>query len=242
MSPTIFPSHLLSLLLLSITTLATDLDLTNPQGLAQHGNQYNLKCSNAPTVVAGSLLNNTDVSDPLPDVLPPSGSDQPWFKYLWCVPGTTTYLFLNTGRLEPPPLTYRDVRGALNQAAIVAAEIFKQHGDEPIYSAYNGYMTPGFDWYVTPPATNFQVWAASKNGVLTWGALVAALEGLKQFVGAGYDMADGPIVFQVGDGGRGEVAIGYVGFIDPGLRSCVYENVQGVVGYCKDVAAGKVIN
>ena len=54
-----------------------------------------------------SLLDPPDVTNPLPKVLPDSGSNQPWFKYLWCIPGTRTYLFLNNGRLEPPPLTYR---------------------------------------------------------------------------------------------------------------------------------------
>ena len=56
MSPTISSSHLLCLLLLSIITLASELDLVTPQALAQHGNEYNLKCSNAPTVVAGSYV------------------------------------------------------------------------------------------------------------------------------------------------------------------------------------------
>ena len=51
-----------------------------------------------------SLLDASDVTVPLPQILPDSGSNQPWFRYLWCIPGTKTYLFLNNGRLEPPPL------------------------------------------------------------------------------------------------------------------------------------------
>ena len=119
-----------------------------------------------------------------------------------------------------------------------------QYGDGPIRSAYNGYMTPGFDWYVTPPATNIQVWVASEKGVLTWGILVAALTGLEQFVVDNYDFGENPIVFQVNDGPGGEVGIGYVGYIDPEDpdRRCVYESVQGQVGYCEDVTVGKVIN
>lgn len=79
-----------------------------------------------------SLLNASDVTNPLPRVLPNSGSNQPWLKYLWCIPGTQTYLFLNNGRLLPPPLTYRDVRGALSQAAVQAQNNLTQHGDGPI--------------------------------------------------------------------------------------------------------------
>lgn len=42
----------------------------------------------------------------------------------------------------------------------------------------------------------------------------------------------------MGSGGR------YVGFIDPNgpEEKCFYKNVQGQVGYCEDVTAGKVIN
>ncbi len=65
-----------------------------------------------------------------------------------------------------------------------------------------------------------------------------------QYVGGGYDFGDNPIVFQVNDGQWGEVGIGYVGFIDPNdpEQRCVYEDVQGEVGYCEDVTTSKVIN
>ncbi|KAF6219247.1 hypothetical protein HO133_005072 [Letharia lupina] len=218
--------------------------LASSQGLAERDNKWNLKCGNAPTVVAGSLLNASDVTNPLPQVLPDSGSNQPWLKYLWCIPGTQTYLFLNNGRLLPPPLTYRDVRGALSQAAVQAQNNLTQHGDGPITGHYSGFMTPGFNWYMTPPATNFQVYAQSSKGVLTWSVLVAALKGLGQYVNNTYDFGDVPIVFQINDGQWGEVGIGYVGFIDPDdpQEKCIYELVWGKEGYCEDVTAGKVIN
>lgn len=191
-----------------------------------------------------SLLNASDVTIPHPQVLPDSGSNQPWFKYLFCIPGTQTYLFLNNGRLEPPPLTYRNIRSALAQAIVQAQTNLTQLGDGPITAHYNGFMTPSFNWYMTPLATNFQVYAQSSKGILTWGILVAALTGLGQYVNDRYDIGDDPIVFQVNDGQWGEVGIGYVGFIDPNdpEEKCVYEDVQGEVGYCEDVTAGKVIN
>ena len=105
-------------------------------------------------------------------------------------------------------------------------------------------MTPGFNWYTTPPATNFQVYAQSSKGVLTWGVLAAAMTGLGQYVNDTYDFGDYPIVFQINDGQWGEVGIGYVGFIDPDDpdEKCIYEDVQGKAMYCEDVTAGKVIN
>lgn len=105
-------------------------------------------------------------------------------------------------------------------------------------------MTPGFNWYTTPPATNIQVYAQSSKGILTWGILVAALTGLGQYVDNEYDFGDDPIVFQINEGQRGEVGIGYVGFIDPNdpEEKCIYEDVQGQEQYCEDVTAGRVIN
>ena len=58
---------------------------------------------------------------------------------------------------------------------------------------------------MTPPSTNFQVYAQSSKGRLTWGILVAALTGLGQYVNDHYDFGDDPIVFQVNDGQWGEV-------------------------------------
>ena len=177
-------------------------------------------------------------------MLPESGSNQPWFKYLWCVPGTRTYLFLNNGRLEPPPLTYRDVNRAVAQATFQAQSNLTQHSDGPITAQYNGYMTPDFSWYLTAPGTNIRVHVQPSKGILTWGILVSAMTGLGQYVNEDYDFGDNPIVFQISDGQWGEVGIGYVGFIDqndPDKR-CIYESIQGEVGYCEDVTALKVIN
>lgn len=82
------------------------------------------------------------------------------------------------------------------------------------------------------------------KGILTRGVLVAALVGLGQYVDGGYDPENMPMVFQVNHGQFGEVGIGYVGFVDPydPERRCKYEDIQGVVGYCDDVKAGKVLN
>lgn len=146
----------------------------------------------------------------------------------------------STADLEMRP----DIRGALAQATIRAMNNLTQYGDGPITGHYNGFMTPGFNWYMTPPATNFQVYAQSSKGVLTWGVLVAALTGLGQYVNNTFDYGDDPIVFQINDGGGGEVGIGYVGFIDPNdpEERCIYQLVWGMDGKCEDVTAGKVIN
>lgn len=96
---------------------------------------------------------------------------------------------------------------------------------------------------MTPPTTNFQVYAQASKGVLTWSVLVAALTGLGQYVSDYYDYGNNPMVFQINDGQWGEVGIGYVGFINPDdpEEKCVYEIVQGKAAYCEDVTAGKVI-
>lgn len=183
------------------------------------------------------------MTKPLPKDLPESGSNQPWFKYLWCVPGTKTYLFLNNGRLEPPPLTSSFIHYALIQAAAEAKTELAELGDGPITAPYNGYMTPDYSWAFTVPATNTEVQMQSSKGVLTRGIMVSAWTGLLQYADD-YNRERMPMVFQVNDGQWGEVAIGYVGYIDPDdpKKRCVYQNIQGDVGYCEDVAGGKVIN
>lgn len=89
-----------------------------------------------------------------------------------------------------------------------------------------------------------QVYAQSEKGVLTWGILVSAMTGLRQYVDNTYDFGDYPIVYQINDGQWGEVGIGYVGFINPKdpEQKCIVEDVQGEEKYCEDVTAGKVIS
>ena len=191
-----------------------------------------------------SLLNDTDLMEPpLPKVLPESGSSKPWFRYLWCVPGTKTYLFLNNGRLEPPPNTYRDVRGALASAILQAQNDLSQHGDGPLTSPYNGYMTPDFSWSLTAPATNMPVFVQPSKGILTRAVLVSALTGLEQYASNGYDFGSMPMVFQINYGPQGEVGIGYMGFIDPDdpEKRCIVQDIQGDITSCDDVKALKVI-
>ena len=182
------------------------------------------------------------MTKPLPKDLPESGSNQPWFKYLWCVPRTKTYLFINNGRLEPPPLAYRYIHYDLIQAYAQANDELTQFGDGPITPPYNGYMTPDYSWSSTFPAANTEVQMQSSKGVLTRGIIVSALMGLLEYA-ENYDDENMPMVFQINDGQWGEVGIGYVGYIDPDdpKKTCVYQNIQGDVGYCEDVAGGKVI-
>ena len=128
-----------------------------------------------------SLLDPSNVTTPYPQILPDSGSNQPWFKYLYCVQGTQTYLFLNNGRLEPPPLTYRDIRSALAQAIVQAQNKLTQLGDGPITAHYNGFMTPSFNWSVflqpiepllkpngSPETLSWDSRAPPESLVLTW--------------------------------------------------------------------------
>ena len=97
---------------------------------------------------------------------------------------------------------------------------------------------------MTPPLTNFQVYAQSNGGRLTRGVLVAALLGLRQYADDYDYLNKQPIVFQINDGESGEVGIGFVGIIDPNdaKRRCIYEMVQGKAKYCQDVTLGKVIS
>ena len=190
-----------------------------------------------------SFLSASAVTKPLPKVLPDSGFNQPWFRYLWCVPGTKTYLFLNNGRLEPPPITYNDVGGALEQALARVQDNLTQDGDGPVKYPYNGGTTPDYTWYLTAPSTNMRVGVAPSKGTLTWGILGAAMTGLWQYANAGYDFGDYLILYQINDGEWGTVGVGYVGFVDPNdpEEKCVYQDVQGNVGYCNDVTGWKVI-
>ena len=232
--------------------------------LAPRDNAYNLKCSNAPNITAGTYvidpnlppqksltqtdfdpnrpLTEADVLYPL--ALPASGSSDPWMTYLWCTPGTKTYTFFSNGRLIPPPLTYHSVQGALQGAIMAVQDWIVQHGDGPIQSRpEDAKMGISGEWYMTPPNWNMQVFARSQKGVLTYGILGAALLGLQQYVLSGYDRSNDPLVFQINDGKWGEVGIGYVGYVDPSdKQNCVYRSEMGTNFPCQDVAAGKVIS
>ena len=187
-------------------------------------------------------MHPSDVPITQPAVLPPSGSDQPWFSYLWCTPGTSTYTFFSNGRLVPPPLTYRNIQAALNEAITDILGTIDKKGDGPILASEVDAKLGIFGvWYTSPAATNFMIQAQGSKEGLTYSVLAAALTGLKQYVDAGYDKSRDPIVFQINDGDRGEVGTGFVGYVDPRTKECMYQLRGGTPSPCTDVAEGKVL-
>lgn len=231
--------------LLSILSLASPLDsLRTHTELRRRDNAWNLKCPNAPGVVAGQMVNASDIVATDPNNRPASGSDEPWMEHLWCTPGTETYVFFSNGRLIPPPTTYHDVRGALMGGLADVQKTILAHGDGPIQprpeDANQGVYG---EWYITPPGSNMMVQASNaKAQKLTYGILGAALTGLIQYVEAGYDNSNNPLVFQINDGQWGEVATGFVGYIDPGTQHCMIQSLSGKETDCSDVANGKTIH
>ena len=105
-----------------------------------------------------SLLNAADVPQSQPGALPSSGSDQDWLSSLWCTPGTRTYTLLGNGRLTPPPLTYRNIHGALNSTITKVQGIIKEEGDGPVLaSAIDRSSGINGVWYTQPGGYNFMI-------------------------------------------------------------------------------------
>ncbi|KAL8828363.1 MAG: hypothetical protein Q9191_002633, partial [Dirinaria sp. TL-2023a] len=212
--------------------------------LRRRDNNWNLKCPNAPNVTAGQMVNASDVVATDPNNRPASGSNEAWMEYLWCTPGTETYTFFSNGRLIPPPITYHNVLGALNGGLADVQSTIAAHGDGPIQSRPEDAMMGTYGvWYINPPGTQMMVQAESANMErLTYGILGAALTGLIQYVEAGYDNSNNPLVFQINDGRWGEVGTGFVGYIDPVTHNCMIQSLSGEETECSDVGSGKIIH
>ena len=154
-------------------------------------------------------------------------------RLLWCTPGTRTYIFFNLPLMEPPPIQYRNIGGALHQAANEISTYLVSQKDGAI---------PNGSWTTSPPGTNTKIAVKNKGGEMTYGVLGSAMLGLSQFMDKGYNQKDVPIVFQINDGDWGEMGIGYVGMVDPVTGSCRYGAYHGRKWDCEDVMKGWVID
>lgn len=204
------------------------------QDLTQRDNAYNLKCGNAPSVVAGTFLSPSLLPATALTTPEKTGSSEAWMDYLWCTPNTTTYTFFSIGIVTPaPPASQKyDVNGALSSATTTASTYLQSNIDGPI---------AGGNWTVSPPGTNIEIFVQNSKGKMTYGILNSAMSGLAEMASA-FIHHQTTIVFQINDGKWGEVGIGYVGFDLIGIQDgCVYDVVAGRAFRCSDVRDGWVI-
>lgn len=271
MSP--YHSHSLLSLLAIFPLAALAFPSTLHTELSPRDNKYGLKCGNAPNVTAGkyvvsllfpvlpqflpsriilthfllSLCSQADVYTSMPDPFLPSGSDEEWYSYLWCTPGTNTYTFFNVGEIWPPPIKwFGNLSHALDIAIHDITTWLASNPDGPVWQ-------PGQEqvhyWNTWDKSSDFVVFAEGyKSGTLTFGILHSALTGLLQFMQAGqiassgYNKGNDPLVFQINDGQWGEVGIGYVGFTGwPGM-GCVYQVIDDKPSDCVEILKDKVIH
>ena len=133
------------------------------------------------------------------------------YRYLYCVPGTYTYIFFNTiKRSLQPPTSYAT---ALNSSIKYIQTHIATDGD--------GTIAFGI-LYLATPTTNVQIHGEDGGGHhLTWGVFGAALQGLNAWMG---DQIDGytDATFQINDG-KNEVGNGYIGALNQEQR-CVFAN------------------
>lgn len=148
------------------------------------------------------------------DAIAPSSASatcEAQYEYLFCIPGTYTYLFFGTRKpLLQPATSYA-------QALISSIEFVNQHiefsGDGPIADG---------DEYFTTSGTNVQVYVEDANNhQLTWGVAGVALQGLNTWM-AVEDNGYSDATFQINDG-RNWVGNGYIGALNL-LGICVFAN------------------
>ena len=172
-----------------------------------------------------SFLDPSAVTKPLPDALPQTGSNERGMAYMWCTPGTETFVFFSQLYLTPPPVDYYYFSAAVNASQAQYAG----QTDEPI---------PDNEFTSDPVGSNVQVhMEGAAKGTLTWGIANSALTGLQQFYENYSDeqINNFPLIFQVNDGAWGEIAIGYVAFLRPSDGKCLLQVYQGKELECKDL-------
>lgn len=139
-------------------------------------------------------------------------------QYMWCTPGTETYIFFGTQWLTPPPLNGMSFTAAIQETLANG-------------TSYQADIEIPDGAFTSDPAgtqVQFHVENSGKNGKLTWGILNSALAGLQQYSEAYQNNL--PIIFQVNDGQWGEVGRGYVAFLreeTDGSYTCLLEIYQG---------------
>lgn len=188
--------------------------------------------SNPQLIFMISIVNQSDIV--LGTDLPPSGSNQEYLKYLWCTPGTKTYVYFGFGSVTGTrPLPYYNFYEAFVQAEINVANVITDNGtDSQITNNSPGY------WTMNPSSTNVELWVQSSVGTMTYGILGAALTGLEE-AAVNYNKGNYPMIFQINDGQWGEVGIGYAGLLDA-YGGCYYQIAPDNTKGCNDIANGWV--
>ncbi|CAD6594449.1 MAG: hypothetical protein ASARMPRED_000211 [Alectoria sarmentosa] len=133
------------------------------------------------------------------------------YQYLYCIPGTYTYIFFGT--IKPALEPTSSYATALNSSIAYIDQYIGTSGD--------GHITGGRQ-FLSTTSTGVQIYAEDAGRHhLTWGVLGVALQGLNAWM-AGEENGYGDATFQINDG-KNEVGDGYIGAVDlEGV--CVFAN------------------
>ena len=146
------------------------------------------------------------------DAQPPSSASatcEAEYRYLYCIPGTYTYIFFGTLRPSLQPTTSYAM--ALNSSIAFIDQHIGSSGDGPI---------PNGQQYLTTGGTGVEIYAQDANKHhLTWGVYGVALQGLNAWM-ADPDNGYSDATFQINDG-KNEVGNGYIGALNE-LGICVF--------------------
>lgn len=157
-----------------------------------------------------NLSSYVDPKDAQPASSESATSEAPC-RYLYCIPGTYTYIFFGT--LRPSLREPGSYATALNSSITYI--------DEYIGKSSDGRIADG-QQYLSNPGTGISIYAEDGGGHhLTWGVFGVALTGLNAW------MADGnngysDTTFQINDG-KNEVGNGYIGAVNS-QGACVFAN------------------
>ncbi|KAF6226730.1 hypothetical protein HO173_012333 [Letharia columbiana] len=148
------------------------------------------------------------------DAQPPSSASatcQAAFQYLYCIPGTYTYVFF--GAIKPSLQPSTSYATALNASIAFIDMYIGSHGDGPV---------PDGHQYVSNTGTGILIYAEDAGGHhLTWGVFGVAMQGLNAWM-ADTENGYSDAMFQINDG-KNEVGNGYVGAVDQD-GVCVFAN------------------
>ena len=156
--------------------------------------------------------NSSSYVDPK-DAIPPSNASatcQAEYQYLYCVPGTYTYIFFGTIKSSLRVSTL--YAKALDGAVPYIENHIKTSGDG---------LIGGFQYLITDD-TNILIYVEDANRHnLTWGVCGAAIQGLNAWM-AGTENGYSDATFQINDG-KNWVGNGYIGALNE-EKKCVFEN------------------
>ena len=182
-----------------------------------------------------SDLTANDIS--IPDSPPQATNIQSgYFNYLWCLPGTNTYVFIdplgnygfNKGTNQPIFAT--GLEGAIN-ATKNAEKVQAQSSSDPSTSSGDSWIDSqgtSLNFGIPIPQNiagnsgidQVQLYAENANHQhLTWGIYMSALTILRDFTTA-YPLYADAMYFQISDGKWSTVGKGYMGIVPVGSTSC----------------------